>query len=199
MRWAGSLSVWLGEWRGVLLGAVACGVGACAGAGGTSSRLAADDFVALSEWASASLRDSEVMRERTAASEAWRVALTDPVNLSSDLITPAERWMVMRRVVDGAGMRALARERSLVFVVAREVADRVEGVEVGAWGGIEAMGERAPTHTLEGVFRSVTRRAGEDRADLYAFQLSIRDVGAGEVVWSESFLLKRAAIGRAWD
>lgn len=176
--------------------ALSAGVWACAGSGGGSSRLAADDFADFAASAGESLRASEQIRDRTAESEAWFVALTDPVNLSSDVIGEGERWSIMERLKDSMPLASLREDRNIRFVVPREVADRVEGVE-SDWQ--LAMQERAPTHTLESTIRSVTRRANEARADFYAFQMSIVDAGTGEVVWSDELLLKRAAAGRAWD
>ncbi len=176
--------------------ALIVGLAGCAGSGGGSSRLDNEDFIEFAASAGESLRASQQVRERNEGSEAWFVALTDPVNLSSDVISEGERWSIMERLKDSMPLASLRAERNISFVIPREVADRLEGIE-SDWQ--LAMGDRAPSHTLEATIRSVTRRAHEQRADLYSFQMSIVDVSSGEVVWSDDLLLKRAAVGRAWD
>ncbi len=171
-------------------------LGACSGSGGGSSRLSNEDFVEFAAAAGESLRASYQVRERDGESADWLVALTDPVNLSSDVISEAERWSIMERLKGSMPLASLREERNIRFVIPREVADRVEGIE-SDWQ--LAMQGREPTHALEATIRSVTRRADEQRADFYAFQMSIVDAASGEVVWSDDLLLKRAAVGRAWD
>lgn len=180
------------------LAACAMGIGMAVGCAGepSTTRLGAEDLVAFSEEAAQSLASGDAISGRGPRDAPWVIAMRLPRNLSHDVISEGERWFVMERLKDSLAMSRLARERGLVFVIDRERAASAGDVEGGDPAGFP---NRRPTHVLEGEFRSIERRSGEHRTDAYAFVLSLRDLADGAVVWSDSFVIKRGAHGRAWD
>ncbi len=172
------------------------GVPSGCGSGPTTTRLAADDLITFSEKAARSLAASDAITVRGTESPPWVIAIRRPRNLSHDVIPVGERWFVIERLKDSLAISRLARERNLVFVIDRTRSEEGATIEDGEPTGFE---QRHPTHVLESEFRSIERRSGEHRTDAYAFAASLRDLSNGEIVWNDSFVIKRGAHGRAWD
>lgn len=171
-------------------------LGGCA-SGQKSTRLTTDDVQEMSIQLAASLAGSDFLGERGTASERMVVAMDRVENLSSDVVPISEQWYLMERIRASTPLQSLGQQRNIGFVIPaeqmRQLKDR---------GGAEAallMSNRAPTHAMRGVLRSITRVSGLDRTDLYSFECRVIDLETGGVQWSDSFELKRAAVGRAYD
>ncbi|MCB9846326.1 MAG: hypothetical protein H6811_10125 [Phycisphaeraceae bacterium] len=184
----------------LLFAAVAClgpALGGCASsAGAQTTRLTTDDLIEMTEATAESLRASDLLAERSPDSPPWTVTITRVDNLSSDVIPEGERWLLMERIKDSLAIATLSREKAIRFVIPIEVLRRLkrsEDVEPGVGA------DRSPTHTLGATFRSLTRRGEQARADLYVVEFIITDLSTGQLAWTDSFELKRAAFGRAWD
>lgn len=187
-----------GPWAvGLGLAVAAWGAAGCASAPGraSSTRLTADDLQQITAEMAARLRTSEFLAGRTPESPPIAVAIQRVTNLSSDLIPVSEQWWLMERVRSSLPIVELGRARSFVFLIP---AERLE--ELRALGFEAGVGsERAPTHVMDAVFRSVTRSAAAHRTDLYVCEYRITDLASGELAWADSFEFKRAAFGRSWD
>jgi hypothetical protein len=184
------------------MGLLACvtilsGLAACASApgGASSTRLTADDLQEITAQMAAKLRDSEFLASRSPESEPITVAIQRVTNLSSDLIPQSEQWWLMERVRSSLPIVELGKQRSLAFLIP---AERVQELrQLGFEPGL--MSQRNPTHVMDAVFRSVTRSGGAARTDLYMCEYRITRIDTGQLVWADSFELKRAAFGRSWD
>lgn len=179
----------------VLLGVAAAGV-ACASTQKTT-RLTTDDVKELAEQMAASLARSDLLKERSPSSDRIVVAMDKVENLSSDVVPVSEQWYLMERIRASSPIDALRAQRNVVFVIPaaqlRQLKDRV-----GAEAALAGAG-RDPTHAMRDVLRSVTRTSGVDRTDLYSLETRLIDLGSGDVVWSDSFEIKRAAVGKQYD
>jgi hypothetical protein len=142
------------------------------------------------------LRGSSLLAERTADSPPMVVAIHKVENLTSDLIPEGQQWWMMHRVRSSQPLLALARDRSIRFVIPAQ--HLREGMERSAFDEGFAAG-RAPTHEMSATFLSATRSAGKDRTDAYLCEYRITDLNSGQLAWTETFEFKRAAFGRAYD
>lgn len=181
----------------IVAAAIPAGPAGCASAPGgrSSTRLTADDLHEIASQMASRLRASEFLAGRGPDSEPMTIAIQRLTNLSSDVIPVGEQWWLMERVRAALPIVALGRERAIAFVIpAERAADlRMAGHEPAI------LSERAPTHTMDAVFRSVTRSGGDHRTDLYMCEYRITDLATGELAWADSFEFKRAAFGRSWD
>lgn len=171
-------------------------LGACAAAGPQSTRATADDLDQLTIEIAASLLASDFLANRSPTSPPIRIAIERVTNLSSDLIPESEQWWLMQRIRSSVSLQSLSGDKAIRFVIpAEHLAElRNRGGEL-----VEAAHERDPTHTMSATIRSITRMANGHRTDLYATEYQITDLTTGEPVWTDSFIFKRAAFGRAWD
>lgn len=161
-----------------------------------TTRLQTRDFQEAATEIATSLRRSDFLRERTQASEPIVIAITKVENLSSDLLSEGEKWFLVDRVMNSDMMAALRQERNIRFVIP---AERLEDLAAAAsWAGPIGQ-DRAPTHSMTAALRNVTRSAGVDRTDLYAAEYTITRIESGETAWTGEYLVKRTAVGRAYN
>lgn len=179
----------------ILVGVAAGGV-ACASTQKTT-RLTTDDVKELAVQMAASLAQSDLLKERSPASERIVVAMDKVENLSSDVVPVSEQWYLMEGIRASSPIDALRAQRNVVFVIPAAQLQQLKD-RVGAEAALAGAG-RDPSHAMRGVLRSVTRTAGVDRTDLYSFETRLIDLGSGDVVWSDSFEIKRAAVGKQYD
>jgi hypothetical protein len=181
----------------VLLGAFTVSLPGCAMTQSRSTRLTTDDVKEMAVQLAASLASSDFLRERSPASDRMVIAMDNVQNLSSDLVPVSEQWYLMERIRASTPLASLGSQRNIAFVIPadnlRQLKDRV-----GAEAALAGAG-RSPTHAMRGVLRSVTRAAALDRTDLYSFETRVIDLTTGAVLWSDSFELKRAAVGKQYD
>lgn len=180
--------------------AVACaitGAGGCATTQRGSTRLTTEDVKEMAEQMAASMTASDFLRERGPGSPRMVVALDHIENLSSDVVPVSEQWYLMERIRASTPLASLGTQRNIAFVIPAEQMNQLRdrgGAEAALFGA-----GRAPTHAMQGVLRSVTRSAGINRTDLYSFEVRVIALDSGDLVWSDSFELKRAAVGRQYD
>lgn len=182
---------------GVMVPALVCaGLSACGGQQVRSTRIAAEDFADVAAAAAAQLHSSEALRDRGANDEPWVIAMDRVENLSSDVISVSEQWWLMAKLRASLPMRTLSTDRAVKFVIPAEhlAAVRARDPELA-----EAAPERAPTHRMGAVFRSVTRVGQNGRTDLYRVDFDLVSLHDGHLEWSGSYEFKRLAFGRGWD
>ena len=124
------------------------------------------------------------------------IAISKVQNLSSDLISESEEWMLMERVRSSLPIVELGKQRNLVFVIP---AEHLRGGQ--ARGNLDAdfARNRKPTHEMDATFHSATRFKGRDRTDAYLVEYRITDLASGALVWDETFEFKRVAKGLSYD
>lgn len=193
-----------------MLGAVAATAaataGGCSAGPERSTLLTIADFEEMTTRLAADLRESTLLEERGPAAPRIVIAIDAAENLSTDLLTESERWLLTERVRSSVDLRTLAEEKSVVFVVpasrAAGAGGRGEGrreepgVAVGEGSAYEG---RRPTHALRATLRSLTRLEGRDRAEVYVAGYRLVELATGEELWAGSYGFKRAAEGRLWD
>ena len=164
-----------------------------------STRLQVDDYEYMATEISGQLQRTMVegfLAERGPDSEPMTVAIQKVTDYSHDMLSDGEKWYLMAKVRDTLHHR-LRKEKNIVFVIPADtirLARRMGDIEEQA-----AFENRAPTHVMNGVIRSVTRTTEQDRTDAYQLNCELTDLGVGEVVWTSKVEFKRVARGRAWD
>ncbi len=161
-----------------------------------STRLQTDDLQAMAIDVAAQLRASSFLQGRTPDSPRMTIAVAPAENLSSDILTEAEKWFLVERVADSVPIQTLGRDFNAAFVVPADKARaaRASGaVDRGAYAG------RNPTHRFGATLQSLTRAAGRDRTDLYVIEYRIVNLDTAQIEWSAPFEFKRAAKGKAYD
>ncbi|KAA0214800.1 MAG: hypothetical protein DYG94_10660 [Leptolyngbya sp. PLA3] len=180
----------------VALAVMGASLGACGGQQVRTTRIAAEDFADVAAAVAAQLQASDALHDRGPDDEPWVIAIDRVQNLSSDVISLSEQWWLMAKLRSSLPMRTLSTERAVKFVIPAEhlEAVRARDPELG-----EAAVERAPTHRMGAVFRSVTRVGQNGRTDLYQVDFDLVSLGDGQLEWSGSYEFKRLAFGRGWD
>ncbi len=148
-----------------------------------------------------SLAGSAFLAGRHAGSPRAVIVLNRVENLSSDVISTAEQWMLVARVRSALPIREMARQRHIVFQITPERYELLR--EAGFEGPLE--NPMPPTHVMAATIRSA-RRSGrveadvtDRRAEYYHLEYRITEVRSRIVVWSDGFDLKRQAAGRVID
>ncbi len=170
-----------------------------------TTRMTAADMEFMATQMAGSLSQAPFLAGRSPDSSPMVIALQKVENLSDDVMTPAEQWFVMQRLVASLPMQALREQRNVHWVLP---AERLALIKADPqWGA--AAGElpddfgrdRRPTHVMTAVFRSVPRIAANamDRTDLYYTEFELMDLATSEPVWHDSFSYKRIARGHVWD
>ncbi|MBX3360552.1 MAG: hypothetical protein KF705_03800 [Phycisphaeraceae bacterium] len=162
-----------------------------------STRLTTEDVKEMAVQLAASMAASDFLRDRNPQSLRMVVAFDRVENLSSDVVPLSEQWYLMERVRASTPLASLGAQRNIGFVIPVEHLNQLRD-RVGAEAALAGAG-RTPTHAMRGVLRSVTRAAGVHRTDLYSFETRVIDLETGRIEWSDSFELKRAAVGLAYD
>lgn len=172
----------------------------------TTTRLHDDDLDQIALAMSASLAASDWLRDRDAKSSRMTIVVDRVENLSSDIVTRAEQWMLVARVRASLPMQMLATTKNI----------RVQ-IPASRWqmlmaeGNVEANPEAsvpgiAATHlmsaTLRSIRRSGTSRGGQItdlRSEIYLVTFQVVARPSREVVWADTFSFRREARGTVID
>jgi hypothetical protein len=170
-----------------------------------STRMTAGDFDHMGAEMAASLARSDALRNRTAASPPWVVSIDKVQNLSSDVMTESEQWMIIARLRGSLPIQALRTQRSITFVMPPERVEALRrdpnlGAGVGDFGP-DLGADRRPTHQLNATFRSLARvnPTGTGSEDYYYCEFQMLDLATGQPVWIDKVEYKRLAKGHIWD
>lgn len=163
---------------------------------GQSTTITSADLTEVTTEITERLKASDFLRDRSADSPPLTITLRKVVNYTSDVLRDNDRWYLMYRVLDSFSVRSLSQEKNIRIVIpAERLAElKAEVPEAG-----DVVSRAAPTHVMDAVFRSVTAAAGAARTDYYYCQYRVTEIASGEVVWSDRFEFKRAAVGRAYN
>lgn len=159
-------------------------VGACRNAPKTT-QLQGIDLLETTEVMAASLESSLFFQECSAEEDGVLLSYQKAENRSADLLTPSEQWLFVERVIDSEMIKEL-RNKYDVVVVRSAQKDNLAG-------------SRTVTHLMTAVVTTITRDEYKDRTDAYKCQYEVTNLQTGEVVWSDSFEIKRIASGISWD
>ncbi|MBL0928371.1 MAG: hypothetical protein IBJ11_12100 [Phycisphaerales bacterium] len=173
----------------------------CAAPPARTTRLRASDFEVSAAEMAQSLAASEWLAGRTAASEPARVVTNKVENLTTDVITPAEQWMVVARAVSALPITELGRAKNISFQLPPE---RVADLRAAGFPTELAPEDRA-THVMTATFRSSTRLARlasgltDARKEYYQVEYRLTDVRTRELKWTGLFEFAREARGKLVD
>lgn len=186
------------------IGAVVAGalLAGCAPVPRRHTRLEAGDLEALVQHMVQSLAASDFLEQRTARSAPIRIVIDKAENLSSDIVTESEQWMVVARVRGAIPLVEFSRTKNIVFQITPQRYKTLRRA-----GYTDDLGpDDPPTHTMAATFRSL-RRAGSAgrrgvsnlRADTYYMEFRIVDLRTRAVVWIDEFSFTRQAQGLMID
>lgn len=167
-----------------------------------STRLTASDFDLTIEKMAQSLAASDFLRDRRPDSpEAW-VVINKVENLTTDIIPVPEQWMLVARLQSAVPIKQLAQTKNVRFQITPE---RHEMLRQAGFTD-ELITPPAVTHNLSAVFMSAPRAARNGkggqltaRSDFYYLEYSLLELQSREVVWTDTFEIKREARGLAID
>jgi hypothetical protein len=186
---------------GASLALAAALVTGCATARG-STRISSADFNDTVQAMVASLAASGFLADRHERSPQVRIVTNRVLNLSSDVITPAEQWMLIARVQSAFGVQELSQRRNIVFQIPPEE------IELLRRRGFDSPlnPEHAPTHLMTATILSSTRAAADPREgfatlrkDFYLIEYVIVDLETRQTAWRDRFEFARHAAGLTID
>jgi hypothetical protein len=162
----------------------------------TNTRLTGDDLNETTRLMAESLAGSKFFADRSPTSPPVYVVINKVENLTSDIIPPAEQWMLMARIQGAMPIRQLGKNSRVYFIIPPE---RESMAASGGYKGdfSHAPAGITPTHVLKAVYRSSTRTVRDSdgnvkrRQDYYTLQYQLTDITGREVVWTDSFEFKR--------
>lgn len=167
-----------------------------------STRITGNDFYVTMDKMVDSLAKSDVIGQRNTESPEMILMINKVTNLTSDIISPAEQWMLVARVRDTLVNR-FAAEKNIRMVITPEKHDLLR--KAGYTGDLGG-GQLKATHVMSAQFMSARRGGvqGQDnvtdiRADYYYLAYEIVNIESQEVIWSDRFEFKREAVGQLVD
>ena len=151
-----------------------------------TTRLHDTDILETTDVMSNSLNSSLFFAECQSSKTPIKLSYQKAENLSTDMLRPSEQWLFVERVIDSTPVQELKSNFNITSVRAAEKMGRVYK-------------DRDVTHVMTATVTSVTRDAYKDVTDAYKCQYEIVSLKTGEVVWSNSYEIKRVATGLSWD
>ena len=168
--------------------------------GGQTTELRHDDLNVATQEMAASLAGSDFLRDRNPDSPPIVVTINKVENLTSDIIPPAEQWMLMARLQGSLPIRQLSRDKNIRFQIPPERRPLIARTGHALTPEQEQVYE--PTHVMKAIYRSSTRTVRQKgggpidrRQDYYTLTYQISDTGGRQIVWEDSFEFKREAAG----
>lgn len=169
-----------------------------------SSRIQIGDFEAATAEMVNSLSASAFLAERNADSPPVIIVINKVENLTYDVITPAEQWMLMAKLEGAQPVQSLRARKNVRFILPPEeyAMLKKEGVAVNP-----PVNPPPATHVMSAVFRSSPRLVRDAEAnnlvkrrqDYYLLQYTLTNIQSRQVEWSDKFEFKREAVGLAID
>lgn len=167
-----------------------------------TTRLQASDFDQTIAVMVESLSRSEFLAGRTPDSPPAWVVIDKVENLTTDVIPPAEQWMLVARVQSALPLQHFREKYRVMFQITPERHALLR--QAGFTGELGTAPQT--THSLTALFMSAPR-AGRDvsagyvtsRREFYYLEYRLVDVVTRETVWNDRFEISRQARGLAID
>jgi hypothetical protein len=168
-----------------------------------TTRLTIDDYNTTIAVVTQSLAASDFLRDRGPDSEPIVIVVDRVLNLTTDIIPPAEQWMMVARLRGAMPIIELERNKAITFQITPE---KHQLLRDAGFEGDFRTGKPA-THVMSAVFRSMRRELRDPReeghivavTDFYQLEYTIVNVASREIVWSDSFEFQRQATGLRID
>lgn len=172
-------------WRGLI--SLPCGVVllvACSPPRVQTTRLDADDLVAMTDAMVASLLRDPVLAERSAASPLMVVVADRVSNRTNDILPDREKQAFTARLRAMLNVSPAIAARNIQFVQARDRPgpDRV-----------------APTHALAATFHALTVADRDIRSDTYLCAFQLIDLASDRVIWEDAYETKKTVLRNEMD
>lgn len=164
-----------------------------------STRFTIDDLDQIALAMARSLARQSVIAHRNQDSPAWVVSIDKVRNLTSDVMTDAERWAVVAHLRGMLPLRSLEDRYNITFVIPVERRESLRAY-LKEYESDDQFGRgRRPTHQMAATFRSLTRAQAHHRTEMYHCQFEMVELGTRRLIWADEFEFKRAAVGHVWD
>jgi hypothetical protein len=155
------------------------------------------DLVEMTDRMAESFASDPVLGTRSADDEAWVISVYRVVNHTNQIMPEREKWLYVGRLRALLAQSDVARRYRLVWVIPPErwpmVAEELGVAE-------EPYGLRMdPTHLLSAEFNALTTTSGQGRSDTYVCSYQLTDIRGGEIVWEDTWEVKRAIKGLTYD
>ena len=170
----------------------------------STTRLADDDLEQVSREMAQSLAASDFLAQRRPDAPPVAIVIDHVENLSSDVLTVSEQWMLVARVRSALPIRTMAETKNVHFLLPPE-----------RWKMLVDAGYVAPeaaatplhraTHLMSARLRSLHRagarihKVTDVRAEVYSFAFQIVALPSRELAWADTFEFKREARGIVID
>lgn len=164
-----------------------------------STRLTPEDLIEISDRFAAQLADSDLLVGRTPESDPWLISIQKVTNLTRDVMTDSERWLVMQHLRASMPVLALRQQRNIRFVLSAEGSESLRRAGLADQWPEPPLDQRQVTHTMTATFRAVVRQDALGAAETYFCEFEIFELGNREPVWVDSVLIRRQASGHIWD
>lgn len=169
-----------------------------------STRLRASDFDETVNTIVDKLAGSDFLKDRKPDSPPLWITINKVENLTQDVLSTAEMWMLVARVRAKFSSTQFRKDKNMTWQLEPEQQDSLK-----KWGFKEDMGDKnpnPPTHVMKAVFRSTPRLVRDDpkakggsfvgkRQDFYYLEYEILEVKTRQVEWTAEFEFKREASG----
>lgn len=170
---------------------------ACAPPKASTTFLSSVDLVDSTEKMARSFAQSPAIMSRSYASPRWIISIDKIVNHTNQVIPENQKWAYIGRLRARLTQASISEQRALVWIVPPEKWPII-AEELRSTGEPPDL-RRSPTHLLTGAFTALTNTSGEGRTDAYLCSYELVDLATGEVVWQDSWEVKRAAVGKTYD
>jgi hypothetical protein len=168
-----------------------------------TTRLTIGDYDAAIAKMTQSLAASDFLAGRGPHTEPAVIVIDRVLNLTTDIIPPAEQWMMIARLRGALPIMELERNKAITFQITPEKYQLLR--DAGFEGDFRAA--RPATHVMSAVFRSMRREVRDPReeghivavTDFYQLEYTIVNVVTREIAWSDSFEFQRQAVGLRID
>lgn len=191
-----SLMVW---------GLLALTLAGCATTRPQSSRLRIGDLITANEEVAQGLAGSDFLRDRGPDSPRIVVTIDKVENLTTDLIPPAEQWMMVSRLQASLPVQTMAKQKNIRFQVPPEREPLLREADQAVRDVLIPKDPTPATHLMTATFRASPRVAenkdglADQRSDYYYLEYQITDLATRQIVWTGKYEFQRQASGLLID
>ena len=153
-----------------------------------TTRMQGEDILETTVVVADSLQHSLFLSECQLNDTPIRLSYQKAENQSMDMFRPSEQWLFVEKVIGSVPVQELKSKYNITTVRSAE-----------KMNDIATLRNRDVTHLMTAIVTTVTRDVYKDRTDAYKCQYEILNLSTNEVVWSDSYEIKRVASGISWD
>jgi hypothetical protein len=167
---------------------------ACSSPQISTTRLSSADLVAMTDRMAASLRASPAVASRSADAAPWFIAIDRLVNQSSDIVPDGQKRAFLARLRALLSQTPALAQRQIIFIASADRRDELSSLATGV-----PTDSPRPTHELIATLYSVSSADPRHRSDAYLAAFSLLDLATAQVLWEDSYEVKRAVMRNELD